>query len=239
MSNINKIKKVYPKDLQALLGFNESLLITASKPVTVWRVEYVDEPIFRYIYRNFKPKRHLEFGTWQGAGTFLCLDECTATVWTINLPLGEESAGYSVNPEEYFSVSKWADYVKLDTKRTDTIGFIGRLYLEKGLGGRVCQIYSDTRDWDISNYPNDFFDTVLIDGAHTEELVINDTKKALSLLRSKGIVMWHDFCPEIEKECSNTIGIHRAIEKIYDILSNELSDIFWIYPSWILLGVKK
>jgi len=51
--------------------------------------------------------------------------------------------------------------------------------------------------------------------------------------------MWHDFCPEIEKECSNTIGIHRAIEKIYDILSNELSDIFWIYPSWILLGVKK
>ena len=57
-----------------------------------WDTEKDDALILRYIYQNHQPRRHLEFGTWQGFGTCLCLESCAATVWTINLPDGEAKA---------------------------------------------------------------------------------------------------------------------------------------------------
>ena len=32
-------------------------------PLDRWKMEIHDAPIFRYLYRTFRPKRHLEFGT--------------------------------------------------------------------------------------------------------------------------------------------------------------------------------
>ncbi len=54
-----------------------------------WVMARDDAPILRYIFKAHQPKRHLEFGTWQGLGTCLCLEETEATVWTINLYDGE------------------------------------------------------------------------------------------------------------------------------------------------------
>jgi len=90
---------------------------------------------------------------------------------------------------ELAAVQAWAQRIGLPQQTsyvTDTLGFIGRLYLERELGHRVCQIYCDSRQWDTSAYPPEFFDTVLIDGGHQREIVISDTRKALPLLRSGG-----------------------------------------------------
>jgi hypothetical protein len=209
-------------------------------------MEIDDSPIFRYIYRNFRPKRHLEFGTWQGTGILYCLEECDATVWTINILEGEDKAdgniAYSHYPDELPSIHAWARKIGFPEKnnyRTDSIGFIGRFYLEKCLGHRVCQIYCDSRNWDISNYPDGFFDTVLIDGGHQEDIVINDTRKGLKLLRSGGIIMWHDFCPPVFQQFPTTLGVMEAITSGWDFIKSSMEKIFWIYPSWILLGIKK
>lgn len=220
------------------------------KPFTRWRMEVDDAPIFRYLYRNFCPKRHLEFGTWQGAGVVYCLEECDASVWTINLPFGERQpdggAIYSGKGESFglgTSLSQaWAQKIGLppqDSYCTDTFGFIGRFYLEKGLGHRVCQIYCDSTKWDTSNYPEGFFDSVLIDGGHTPDVVASDTDKALSLLRPGGLIMWHDFCPPVRDKFAVVQGVMEGLEKRADLLSTSLETLFWVEPSWILVGIKK
>lgn len=235
------------QDLHTRLGFDtpfdypESSL---SKSLVEWKMETDDSPIFRYIYRNFKPRRHLEFGTWLGNGALYCLEESNATVWTINLYDGEyEPSGrwaYHSPLSDVPDIPQWA-MKKDNAVQTDSYGFIGRNFHEKGLGHRVCQIYCDSRCWDNGNYPPDFFDTVLIDGGHTEDAVLSDTQKALQVLRSGGIIMWHDFCPEpqVLSACSSTRGVLNAIQKNWAAIGSRMQDIFWIKPSWILLGIKK
>lgn len=211
-----------------------------------WKMEIHDAPIFRYLYRNFMPKRHLEFGTWQGAGTVYCLEESDATVWTINLPFGEDSHGkpsYGGDGDSFglgtSMAADWAVRVGLEADRTDGLGFIGRFYLEKGLGHRVCQIYCDSRDWDISAYPAGFFDSALIDGGHTKEIVANDTAKAIHLVRSGGLILWHDFCPPVMERYKVIQGVAAGLEIQKPLLEQTMAALFWINPSWILCGIKK
>ena len=209
------------------LGFAEDfdMAKASRKSLTEWRMEDDDQHIFRYLYRGTKPHRHLEFGTWQGAGAVYCLEECDATVWTMNLPQGERKADGTI---AYDGAS-------------DSGAMIGRLYIEAGLGHRVCQIYCDTRLWDTSNYPAGFFDSVLIDGGHQADVVVSDTMKALQVLRPGGLCLWHDFAadPAIFTSSPASIGVTQGLRSIWPAITAEMRDIFWIWPSFILAGVKR
>jgi len=216
-------------------------------------MERDDAPLLAYLYRHFAPRRHLEFGTWQGYGACLCLENSAATVWTLNLPDGETKPdgtwayGHRVideasTPPGAVTVNYGHDEQGPRTyHRTDAAGYIGRLYREKNLGHRVCQIYCDTRQWDTANYPPDFFDSALIDGGHTPEVVVSDTRKALAVVRSGGLVMWHDFCPqpEIRTRFNSVSGVTRGLESILPELHSQFTQLAWIDPSWILLGIRK
>lgn len=265
----------YPvEDLHTLLSFQEKLqysLDSMKKPLWLWRMEIDDAPIFRYLYRNLKPERHLEFGTWQGSGATYCLEESKAIVWTLNLPFGEMlsdgTGAYFFYEDQADSLAKWARKIgvqiedetedakaglierlgiskkkrKLKKVRTDTLGFIGREYLEKGFGHRVCQIYCDSREWDISKYPSGFFDSALIDGGHSKAIVKSDTEKALKLVRAGGIILWHDYCPDTEvlKRCESPRGVVSYIQESEEKWMEQMDFMFWIKPSWILIGRKK
>jgi hypothetical protein len=212
-------------------------------------MENDDSPIFRYLYRNFRPDRHLEFGTWQGVGVVFCLEECEASVWTINLPFGENKLeggkAYGHYEYELAEVRAWARKVGFPDSHlsycTDSLGFIGRAYLQKNLGNRVCQIYCDSTEWDITKYPEGFFDSILIDGGHTADIVMSDTRKAFTLLRSGGLLMWHDFClnSEVQECCSPVRIIVNAIKDNWEWIRDKLKDFFWVNPSWILVGIKR
>lgn len=246
--------EVTVEDLHKRLGFPDPLeypRTSREKPLTKWKMEIDDSPIFRYLYRNFKPGRHLEFGTWQGTGVLYCLEECDATVWTINIPEGQTESGgdwayancmYDLLPQWAKDIPEWVTEKIFGGVRyqTDAIGMIGRYYLEKKLGGRVCQIYCDSRDWDVSNYPASFFDSVLIDGGHSADVVMNDTRKALGLVRPGGLVMWHDFCPDkkVYNAYQTNRGVYTALAGNYGWLTSQMKDLFWINPSWILAGIK-
>lgn len=234
------------------LGFPEPFRVaesSARKPLPDWRMEEDDVPILRYIYRHAQPRRHLEFGTWEGAGVIACLESCGATVWTINLPAGETEASgrwaYADNRPREDPLPAGARTAPLDddrhTVQTDSYGFIGHLYLARGLGHRVCQVFADSREWEISNYPPGFFDSCLIDGGHDEEVVRSDLSKALTLLRSGGLMLVHDFCPveEVRAACPSTAGVLAAVGREMRLLKRSLSDMFWIDPSWLLVGVRR
>ncbi len=234
--------------------FGGELPSPTKKDLSQWNLEEDDKPIFQYIYKAHQSKRHLEFGTWQGWGTRLCLESCSeANVWTINLSEGEArpdgtwAYGQRVFDDKDSPQNIVMECVGNDElgpqnyHRTDAGGYIGRLYREKGLENRVCQIYCDSRDWKISDFPQDFFDSVLIDGGHQPDVVINDTRKALQVLRPGGLIIWHDFCPlqNIRSQIESVKGVTAGIEQIVSELQMHLEKICWINPSWILIGRKK
>lgn len=232
--------------IDTIFNFKENFNIVNSKELFFWKMELDDQPIFRYLYRNFKPVRHLEFGTWQGEGVAYCLEECDATVWTINLPFGEKTIDgknvYGYYSEDLKSLELWSKKIGLvvqDHCYTDNLGFVGWKYLDKNYGNRVCQIYCDSREWDTRNYPESFFDSVLIDGGHHKDIVINDTLKALPLLRSGGIMMWHDYCPPVYEKFECVRGVMDGIKGIELELKKYFNKLYWINPSWILFGIKK
>jgi predicted O-methyltransferase YrrM len=198
--------------------------LSQAKSLTDWKMEADDAPILESLWRLTAPRRHLEFGTWEGFGAALVAHATDAEIWTINLPEGE-TAG---------------DGTPLYSS-TDAGNFIGRLYREAGFADRVHQVLCDSRDIDVSLFASEPFDTVLIDGGHTPGVVAIDTKNALRLLRSGGMCVWHDFCPDPETLSKNLapLGVVQAVAENFEEWKASFERIFWIRKSWILVGLGK
>lgn len=245
-----KIESVSVNNLGETFGFSEAFQCPerwAHLPLTGWEMA-ADDYILRYLFRNFRPMRHLEFGTWQGDGVLRCVEECDATVWTINLLEGETRSdgewAYSTIETEHRCAGTPSSERLITDKgvwvRTDSGGMIGRKYLEAGWGKRVCQIFADSREWDTRPYPDGFFDTAFIDGSHAADVVASDTWQAVRLVRPGGVVMWHDFCPveQVTRACESTRDVVAFIASNIDELRKSFNRLFWAEPSWLLFGIR-
>ena len=236
-------------ELQRTLGFAAAIDFPdhfRRRPLRQWVME-ADDVILRYMFRHFRPCRHLEFGTWRGDGVLRCVEECDASVWTINILGGETMPngdwGYGERVAENQPRDTWSEHQVTSGGtwlRTDAYGQIGRRYLDAGFGTRVCQIYADSREWDIRAYPAGFFDTVFIDGSHFADVVANDTRKAIRLVRGGGLVIWHDFCPieEVTAACQSTRDVVSFISSRLPALTRCFDRLFWVNPSWLLVGIR-
>ena len=210
-----------------------------------FKTEIHEAAIYAYIYEQARPKRHLEFGTWEGLGATLCARNCEAEIWTVNLPEGEKDeagkpvySGLQSVPRE--TSPEIEDFGAEDKQSTDAGSFIGWRYRAAGFAHRVHQILCDSRELDTTPFGGGFFDSVLIDGGHTADVVTSDTNKALPLLRSGGIMIWHDFCPDPEAILRNEAprGVMSAIINNFSEWNRNFSKVFWIQPSWMLVGIK-
>jgi methyltransferase family protein len=247
---MSSIDTVSVDDLQTVFGWQEAIDFPnrfRTLSLGAWEMA-ADDVILRYVFRNFRPERHLEFGTWLGDGVLRCVEECDATVWTINLPDGESGENgewaYASRAEDAPAGAQWSETHVTDAGiwvRTDAHGLIGRKYLNAGLGHRVCQIYADTRAWDVRHYPRGFFDSAFVDGGHGYDIVANDTRLAIELVRPGGLVMWHDFCPlpEVTAACPSTQNVVAFVSATLDELAPFFERMFWLRPSWLLFGVRR
>jgi predicted O-methyltransferase YrrM len=236
-------------DLAEELGYEEQLRYPdqwRQRAAPEWTME-ADDVLLRYIFRNSRPGRHLEFGTWQGEGVLRCLEECDATIWTINVLEGEakEDGGWAYSSEEHLVGAESRAGERLVTTettwvRTDAYGLVGHRYLARGLGHRVCQIYCDSRKWDTRQYPDAFFDSVFIDGGHSPGVVHSDTWKAIPLVAKGGLVMWHDFCPRADALQANETAAQVTNQLLgeWPQVSAYFDRLFWVAPSWLLVGVR-
>lgn len=257
MENFKSLELRGIKEVLGFCGCKDTISIEdyTSTNLTRWSYEKLDLPIISALIEAVRPKRHLEFGTWEGRGVACVLSATDATVWTINLPQGEDlmdgswAYGSRVTAE---AENRMNGVISMHTgvdpdgtpriwHRTDAGPYIGRIYLENGLGHRVCQVFCDSRNWDTSNYPDGFFDTVLIDGGHQKDTVISDTKNALRLTRDGGLIIWHDFCPNsaVLDCCPSVKGVTEAVSELLPELKKKFKSLYWIEPSWILVGEQR
>ena len=246
-----RVESVAVEKLHEVLGFGQPIAFPQDwrrRPLMGWAME-PDDCVLRYVFRHFRPRRHLEFGTWLGDGVLRCVEECDATVWTINVLQGEVKPdggwAYSqMESQDWNAPTQWSERLVTNDGiwvRTDAYGAIGRKYLDAGWGRRVCQIYCDSREWDTQAYDAGFFDSVFVDGGHSREVVESDTTQATRLVRSGGLVLWHDYCPdaEVQAHCPSTRDTNAFVNDRFTTLARDFSRLFWVEPSWLLIGIRR
>lgn len=194
-----------------------------------WSMSRDDSEVLRWLFRELNPRRHFEFGTWEGAGVTLVGKATDAEIWTVNLPDGERD------------VEGQPLYPAPSGLPTDAGMSIGWMYRAAGIEERVHQILCDSSDLDLESLPVGSFDTVLIDGGHTEEIVARDTQWAIQLLRPGGIVIWHDFCPVtgVVRRSDSVRGVVAAVARNIDRWEADLKHFYWVNPSHFAIAVRR
>jgi len=142
-----------------------------------------------------KPLNLFEIGTFNGRTTLNMASNCSekSKVYTLDLP--KEKINTTILPlapgEKSF----------IDKE------IIGSNFLETDYTKKIIQLYGDSATFDFSHFNNNI-DFIFIDGSHSYEYVLNDSKKALSLLKNgKGVIMWHDY--------GGWIGVTKALNELY------------------------
>lgn len=129
-----------------------------------------------------KPQRLFEIGTFDGRTTLNMAANSPAKskVYTLDLPQESlSSALLPLAPGDKKFISKPAS---------------GSRYKGTKYGKKIVSLFGDSAAFNFKPYANSL-DFVVIDGSHSLAYTLNDTARALSLLKKngKGIILWHDY----------------------------------------------
>jgi hypothetical protein len=143
----------------------------------VWVNELV---LLAGICRWLKPKHVFEIGTFNGRTTVNVAANSPddAIVHTLDIP-HDHPLFAQVSGEERFQLHANA----------------GALYRNSPFAAKVEQLWSDSAEFDEKPFA-DQIDLAFIDGSHSYDYVKNDTEKTLRMMRSDGVIIWHDYYPQ-------------------------------------------
>lgn len=133
-----------------------------------------------YLVKKTNPATIFEIGTFDGRTTLnMAVKSSEETeLFTLDLPAEQaESTVFEVEAGE-------KGFIK---KRRSGVRFENHSYSD-----RIVQLYGDSAVFDFSPYAGKI-DFVFIDGSHSYEYVLNDSRKAFGMLSDRGVVVWHDY----------------------------------------------
>lgn len=126
-----------------------------------------------------QPQRMLEIGTFDGRTTLNLASNSAGEVLTLDLP-----------PEELdhtqHSLARGDDcYIRKSTS--------GARFQGTDVAGQITQLWGDSATFDWAPYAATF-DFIFVDGAHSREYCLADSRNAFRLLKPEGgIILWHDY----------------------------------------------
>ena len=126
-----------------------------------------------------EPRRLLEIGTFEGNTTvnLAANAHSAAHVFTLDLP-PDWGRRYALDvPDIHYNAA--------------TGIHTGRQFIASGYADRVTQLWGDSAEFAWDEYGP--FDFILIDGCHTYEYAVSDTRNAIRVLRPGGAIVWHDY----------------------------------------------
>jgi hypothetical protein len=129
------------------------------------------------VARERNPRAVFEIGTFNGRSTATLAANAaeTAIVYTLDLP-ADETPSLPLVPAERAYVEKPVS---------------GELVHSSPYASRVKQLHGDSANFDFSAFTADL---VFVDGSHAYDYVLNDSNRALAMLRNgRGAILWHDY----------------------------------------------
>ena len=145
--------------------------------------EGVHAPVEELAYlalaaRAMQPDLIFEIGTFRGRTALNFAlnspDECS--VYTLDLPVEA--------PPDAAPGSADRNLVGLRQ--------VGSDYAGRDVEAKIHQLFGDSRSFDFAPFEGKA-DLVFIDGGHSYEVALSDTRNALRLCRHGGVILWHDF----------------------------------------------
>ena len=139
--------------------------------------------ILALITKRLQPKNVFEIGTYRGFAITHVAMNCDSldgrVLNTLDLPPGERQVSLGVNFSD-------ADREHIVNKMTDYFP------VRMGLEDNITQLHGDSATFDFTPYYGKM-DLVIVDGAHSYDYVVNDSRHAFELLRDGGVILWHDY----------------------------------------------
>jgi len=131
-------------------------------------------------------KNIFEFGTCSGKTTYLM---------ALNSNENSKITTITLDPNEASSFTKKADDndVSFRNIRNESI-YNKFLFSNTEVEKKIDIIFQNSLDFNEKRFEKKM-DLIFIDGGHTYSVVKNDTEKALKMLNSEGIILWHDYVP--------------------------------------------
>lgn len=128
-----------------------------------------------------QPTACFELGTYLGRTTLNIAANTPEQTKIYTLDLPREQVKNTVYKPDPFQR-------RMEEKKVSGLRFHGTEWERK-----IEQLYGDSATFDFTPYHGKM-DFVFIDGAHTYDYVLNDSRKAIDLLRDgKGTMLWHDY----------------------------------------------
>lgn len=146
-----------------------------------WTLPYGETYVLAAITTQLRPNKIFEIGTYTGQSTRILAENApsTATVYTLDLP-----------PERLHLPGME------DAPPDQQAARIGEAFRGTGRASQIEQLHGDSATFDYSEF-NGKIDLVFVDGVHTHEYVLRDSRAALQMLGPKGVVVWDDCSAEL------------------------------------------
>jgi len=134
--------------------------------------------VINHLIRFHNPSELFEIGTFDGRTTCNMSANCSpkSMVYTLDLP--KDRMNFTKLP----IVNGEKIYIEKNV--------IGYRYLGADYEKKIVQLFGDSATFDFSQFFNRI-DFVFVDGSHSYEYVLNDSKRAIKLLRNR--ILWHDY----------------------------------------------
>jgi predicted O-methyltransferase YrrM len=153
-------------------------------------VSLAELAVLNALCRTHRPETIFEIGTFDGRTTLNLAANCDAQVLTLDLPAGHATKFAVVGADNRY-VDKPASGARFTSAPN--------CHLPEAR--RITQLYGDSASFDFTPWHGKM-DLVFVDGAHSYDFVINDTRVALRLLKpAGGVIVWHDYgvWPDVAK----------------------------------------
>jgi len=165
-------------ELTSLIAGTEQIPIRAASVESRhgWSLGAAEQFVLQALIRGRVCRTVFEIGTFNGGTTRLLAESLPddGRVWTMDLP-----------PDVFDAVQSPAGFEGRS---------VGVAYRTSPAAGKIVQLLGDSRHFDFAPYEQSA-DLVLVDAGHEYANGIVDTRTALRIVRSGGVVVWDDFEP--------------------------------------------
>ena len=173
-----------------ILDTNTSITLTDLNP-SDGNITPIELVVISLLISTLKPKKIVEIGTFNGRTT-------------INMALNQPKDG------EIITFDLPNNKTKLPLAPSEEKYILGKDGNRRS-HAQIKQIYGDSADYDFTDYI-DRIDFMFVDGSHSYEYTMHDSRLAYNLVRRGGYILWHDY------DSPHWPGVTEALNELY--LSN-------------------
>ena len=155
--------------------------------------------VINKLVKFYASKTIFEIGTFDGRTTLnlAAHSPSDAQVYTLDLPQTEiDATALRIDQGDRLFINKPRSGVRFQNSE---------------VAQKIIQLYGDSAKFDFSPYFNKI-DFLFVDGSHSYDYVIQDSKTALNLIREDGIILWHDY---VRSGPTPWPGLGRAIDELF------------------------